>query len=531
MPKATLVLLNGKIATLDDKNPLVDAIAVSGERIIYTGKTETARGYISKGTEVIDLKGKLVLPGFNDAHLHLLGGGLASLRVDLKDCRSFQEIERKISDRIKKSKPGFWILGRGWDHTFFNQGSWPEKSFLDKLAPQNPVFLKRIDGHAGWANSLALKLAGIDKNSSSPEGGDILKDNITQVPTGILTENALELVDKVIPKPSFEELHSAISEAMNETRKYGVTSVQDNSDFETIEVYNALLRNSELKVRVSEWIPLETVKNSEELKRWRSCFPEESNLLKPGLSKIMADGTLGLHTAYLFEPYSDKPDKAGMLLLDEKELGEMVSLADKSGYQVAVHSIGDRTSNMVLNIYEKINKSNPERERRHRIEHCSILKEQDITRFAELGVIASVQPAFWSSDKIWLEQRLGKNRLKNAYPWRNLLNSEAVLAFGTDWPIESLNPMKGIYSAITRNEEKHSHTSQQNLTVEQAVKAYTWGSAYAEFMEKEKGSLEVGKLADIVVLSKDIFSIDPEEILETEVEMTILGGEIIYSGQ
>ncbi len=538
MPKANLVLLNGKIASMDDKNPRADAIAISGERIIYSGKTETAREYIGKETEVIDLKRKLVLPGFNDAHLHLLGGGLASLRVNLKDCRSFQEIEKRILDKIKKTKLGFWILGRGWDHTLFNQGNWPEKSFLDKLAPQNPVFLKRIDGHTGWANSLALKLTGIDKNSSSPEGGVILKDSLTQKPTGILTENAIELVDKVIPKPSSEELHSAIREAMNETSKYGVTSVQDNSDFEAIEVYNALLKNKELKVRISEWIPLETVKNSEELKRWRSCFPEENNLFKPGLFKIMADGTLGSHTAFLFEPYTDKPDKTGMVLLDEKELEKMVFLADRSGFQVAIHSIGDRTSNMVLNIYEKIKKSNPEKKRRHRIEHCSILKETDIPRFASLKVIASVQPSFWSSDKIWLEQRLGKNRLKRAYPWRNLLNSGTILAFGTDWPIESLNPMLGIYSAITRDvgaycytpqEETHSHSSLQNLTVEQAVKAYTWGSAYAEFQENVKGSLEVGKLADMVVLSKDIFSINPQEILETEVEMTILGGKIIYN--
>ena len=536
MSKANLVLLNGKIATMDDKNLRANALVVSDERIIYSGEDDIARDYITKETEVIDLKGRLALPGFNDAHLHFAGGGLTLLRVDLKDCKSFWEIEKRLRDKIIKLRAGSWILGRGWDHTLFNQGNWPDKSFLNGIAPQNPVFLKRVDGHIGWANSLALQLAGINRDTPSPEGGIIVKDSLTGEPTGILIEKGMDLVEKIIPKPSLDELTLAIREAIKEAKRYGITSIQDNSDLEVIEVYKKLLDKNKLKVRVSEWLPLELIKNTEELKRSIESFSDcgsvgtaKSNLLKLGLLKIMADGTLGSRTAFLFEPYSDEPEKSGVLLLEEKELEKMVFLADKFGYQVGIHAIGDRANHIVLNIYEKIKKLNPKRERRHRTEHCSVLREKDIPRFAGLGVVTSVQPAFWSSDRKWLQQRLGKERLKRAYPFRSLLDSGAILSFGTDWPVESLNPMLGIYSAITRDVGAYCNMPLQTLTVEQAIKAYTLGSAYAEFQEKEKGSLEAGKLADIVVLSKDIFSIPPEEILESEVEMTILGGEIIFS--
>ncbi len=538
MTKVSLVLLNGKIATMDDKNPRANALVISGERIIYSGEDDVARDYITKETEVIDLKGRLVLPGFNDAHLHFLGGGLTLLRVDLKDCKSFQEIEKRLREKVGKFQVGSWILGRGWDHTLFNQGNWPDKSFLDGIAPQNPVFLKRVDGHIGWANSLALQLAGINRDTPSPEGGIIVKDSLTGEPTGILMEKGMDLIEKIIPKPSLDELTLAIREAAKETKRYGITSIQDNSDLDVIEVYKKLLEKNELKVKVSEWLPLELIKNPEELKKLIETFPHKNNLLRFALLKIMADGTLGSRTAFLFEPFSDEPDKSGALLLEEKELEKMVSLADKFGYQVGIHAIGDRANHIVLNIYEKIKELNPKRERRHRIEHCSVLEEIDIPRFAELGVVASVQPAFWSSDRKWLQQRLGKERLKRAYPFKSLLDSGAILSFGTDWPVESLNPMLGIYSAVTRDVEAikslrpvktHNAASLQKLTIEQAVKAYTLGSAYAQFQEKEKGSLEAGKLADIVVLSKDIFSIPSEKILETEVELTILGGEIIFS--
>jgi predicted amidohydrolase YtcJ len=535
MPKADLILLNGKIATMDDKNPWANALVVSGERIIYSGEDDVAKGYITKETEVIDLKGKLTLPGFNDAHLHFLGGGLNFLRVVLKGCKSFQEIERKLKDKLKRLPAGSWILGRGWDHTLFNQGNWPDKSFLDGITPQNPVFLKRVDGHIGWANSLALQLAGVNRDTHSPDGGTVIKDCLTGEPTGILMEKGMDLVEKIIPKPARDELTLAVREAMKEANRYGITSIQDSSDLEVIEVYKKLLEKDELKVRVSEWLPLELIKKHEELKSLIESFsdcglagPEKSSYLKSGLLKTMADGTLGSHTAFLFEPYADKPEKSGVFLIPEEELEYMVSQADRSGYQIGIHTIGDRTNHIVLNIYEKINKMNPERKRRNRLEHCSVLRETDISRFAKLGVIASVQPAFWSSDKEWLEQRLGKERLIRAYPFRSLLDSGVNLAFGTDWPVESLNPMTGIYSAVTRDVETHSNASLQKLTVEQAIKAYTLGSTFAEFQEKEKGSLEAGKLADIVVLTEDVFNIYPEDILETEVDMTILGGKIMF---
>jgi predicted amidohydrolase YtcJ len=516
---------------MDEKNPWAETLAISGERIIYSGENVIARGYVSKETEDIDLKGRLVLPGFNDAHLHFLGGGLNFLRVDLRDCKSFEEIGERVKEKVNKMKPGSWILGRGWDHTLFNQGKWPDKTFLDKITPQNPVYLKRIDGHVGWANSLVLQMSKIDRNSSFPEGGAIIKDAHTGEPTGILLENAMQLVEGIIPKPSFDEQTLAIKEAMREVNRFGITSIQDNSDLEVIEVYKKLLEKGELKVRVSEWLPLELVKKPEELKQIVQSFPEQTNLLRPGLLKIMADGTLGSRTAFLFESYSDEPGKSGVLLHEEEELEELVSLADKSGFQVGIHAIGDRANHTVLNVYEKIQKLNPVRERRHRIEHCSVLREVDIPRFAKSGTVASVQPGFWSSDKKWLEQRLGKERMKGAYAFKSLMDSGTVLAFGTDWPVESLNPMLGIYSAVTRDVGAYCNTPLQKLTVEQAVRAYTLGSAYAEFQEKEKGSLEVGKLADMMVLSNDIFSIQPEKIKDIEVEMTILGGKVVYNSR
>ncbi|HVP36873.1 MAG TPA: amidohydrolase [Terriglobales bacterium] len=529
MNKVSLILLNGRITTLDEKNPWAEALVLAGGKIVYAGRNETAKGYASRETEVIDLKGKLALPGFNDAHLHFLGGGLNFLRSDLKDCRSFGELGERIKEKSSKLKPGSWILGRGWDHTLFNQGNWPDKTFLDKMAPLNPVYLKRIDGHVAWANSLALQISKIDRNSPSPEGGTIIKNSQTGEPSGILLENAMHLVERIIPKPSFEEQTLAVKEAVKEANRLGVTSIQDNSDLEVVEVYKKLLEKDELKVRVSEWLPLELIRKPDELKKIVESFPAKNNFLRPGLLKIMADGTLGSRTASMFEPYSDEQEKSGVLLQEEKELEEMVLSADKLGYQVGIHAIGDRANHAVLNIYEKVQRLNPAGEKRHRIEHCSVLKETDIPRFAKSGMVASVQPGFWGSDKKWLEQRLGEERMKVAYPFKSLLDSGAILAFGTDWPVESLNPMLGIYSAVTRGVDTHGHASLQNLTMEQAVKAYTIGSAYAEFQERKKGSLEIGKLADIVVLSKDIFSIPLEDIPEVDVEMTVLGGKVVYN--
>ncbi len=531
MTEINLILINGKIFTLDEKTPWAQALVISGERIVYAGENEIAKGFVTKGTQVIDLSGKLVLPGFNDAHLHFLGGGLNFLRVDLRDCKSFEEIGERIREKVSKLKPGSWLLGRGWDHTLFNQGKWPDKLFLDGISPQNPVYLKRIDGHVGWVNSLALQISKIDRDSSSPEGGTIIKDAQTVEPTGILLENAMQLVERNILKPSFEEQTLAVKEAVRVANRFGITSVQDNSDLEVIGVYEKLLEKGELKVRVSEWLPLELLKKPGELKTMVESFPKQNNLLRPGLLKTMADGTLGSRTAFLLEPYSDEPGKSGVLLHDERELEELVLLADKSGFQVGIHAIGDKANHILLNIYDKIQKLNPERKRRNRIEHCSVLRESDIPRFAKSGTVASVQPCFWSSDKKWLEQRLGKERMKGAYPFKSLLGSGVTLAFGTDWPVESLNPMLGVYSAMTRDVGAYCNTPLQKLTVEQALKAYTLGSAYAEFQEQEKGSLEVGKLADMVVLSKDIFNIPPEEISEAEVEMTILGGKIVYDSR
>ena len=530
---STLVLINGKVATMDKNNPWAEAVAINGEKIIKVGKNEDIKSLISDKTKIIDLNDRLAIPGFNDAHLHFVSGGLSLLRVNLQGCTTLDEIKSRIRAKIDELPEGAWIIGRGWDHTLFNKGVWPDKSMLDEIAPNNPVFLRRVDGHSVWVNSLALKAAGITKETTNPLGGEIVRDAHAGEPTGILTENAIDLVDKVIPEPSKEELTLAIRKALEEARKYGVTSIQDNSNLGVIDIYKELLKNGELTVRVSEWLPFDWINEMKKLDNIRKKFPKHSNMLRPGLLKGFADGSMGSSTAYFFEPYSDDSTNYGIPLYTQEELTELVVKADKAGYQMGIHAIGDKANHMVLNAYEQSIKLNGKRDSRHRIEHAQVLRSEDIKRFYKLGVIASMQPTHCIDDMRWAESRIGHERCVGAYAWGSFLDCEAKLAFGTDWPVEPLNPMLGLYSAVTRQSiEKGLPVGgwfpEQRLTVEETVRAYTLEAAYAEFQETIKGSIEPGKLADIVILSDDIFTIPPKEILNTRVVMTILGGKIIY---
>lgn len=531
--KADLVLMNGKVMTLDGGNTQGHAIAIKGNRISFVGSNVGVMDYIQQGkTQVIDLQGKPVIPGFNDAHLHFLSGGLSLLRVNLTGCKTKTEIATKLKRKIKETPAGGWIVGRGWDHTLFNKGQWPDKKFLDQITSLHPVYLTRIDGHVAWVNSLALQEVKIDKDTPNPEGGEILRDALGN-PSGILKENATGLVAKLIPPATDADMQKAIQTAIAEAKKNGITSIQDNSDLNVLPIYNTLAEQGNLTVRVSEWLPFDWIKTPEKVDSLKSAFKEKQNLLKLGPFKGYVDGTLGSRTAYLFEPYSDETSTMGIPQYKQEELDSLINKADKMGYQICFHAIGDKGNFMVLKAYEKALRKNGRKDARHRIEHAQVLREEDIPMFAQLGVIASMQPTHCTSDKRWAEDRLGSERIKGAYAWKSLLVKRAHLAFGTDWPVESLNPLLGLYAAVTRKDTSESPSQpswnwRENISLIEALKAYTIGAAYAEFQDSLKGSLEIGKLADMVVLTKDIFNLPPKEILNTDVEATIFDGQVIY---
>ncbi|MGH7890056.1 MAG: amidohydrolase, partial [Thermodesulfobacteriota bacterium] len=422
--------------------------------------------------------------------------------------------------------------GRGWDHTLFNQGKWPDKKFLDQLTTLHPVYLTRIDGHVAWVNSPALQEAKIDQNTPDPEGGEIARDKEGN-PTGILKENAVDLVANLIPPPTQEDMRKAIQLALAEAQKFGITSIQDNSDLKVLPIYETLAQNGNLTVRVSEWLSFEWVKTPEKFDSLKKTFSEKTNLLKLGPFKGYVDGTLGSRTAYLFEPYADDSSTVGIPQYEQEELDSLILKADKMGYQICFHAIGDKGNYMVLKALEKALLINRRKKSRHRIEHAQVLRLKDIPLFEKLGAIASMQPTHCTSDKRWAQDRLGKERCKGAYAWKSLLINGARLAFGTDWPVEPLNPLIGLYAAVTRKDPQNPEPgagwySRECISLMEALKAYTIGAAYAEFQDSLKGSLEVGKLADMVVLTKDIFNLPPEEILTTQVEATIFDGQVIY---
>lgn len=520
---ADLVLTGGKVATMNLRQPYAEAIAIGGQRIIAVGSGEEIKSLIGKATRVINLEGKLALPGFNDAHTHFIEGGLSLLEVNLRGVTTIEEFQRRVKERANSLPAGAWITGGGWDHEVLPGGTMPTKGILDAIAPHSPVLLSRLDLHTYLANSKALEMAGITGNMPQPAGGEIIKDPATGEPTGILKEKAVDLALRVVPPPSPERRLAAAREALKEARRYGVTSIHDNTVAADREVYRELLQRDELTVRV--YALLRDRPTGE-----RTGMGDE--LFRIGAEKGFIDGALGSSTALLFEPYADDPTTRGLAQVSQAALHEAIREAHRKGMQVAWHAIGDAANRMALDAIEAALRETPRRDHRHRIEHAQVLVPADIPRFAQLGVIASMQPAHCISDMPWTEARLGAERAKGAYAFRSLLDSGAMIAFGTDWPVDSLNPMKGLYAAVTRQslrgEPEGGWHPEQCLTIEEALRLYTLGSAYASFEEGIKGSLEVGKLADMVVLSQDILTIPPQGIMETEAAMTILGGAIIY---
>jgi predicted amidohydrolase YtcJ len=538
---ADLVLINGNIVTVDKNCPRAEALAAKGNAIVAVGSYKEIKPYIDKKeTEIIDLQGKLALPGFNDAHVHFIYGGHALMSVSLDRVTSFDEIQRRVKEKVEDKNDGEWISGRGWDQEILPGKKWPTKELIDEVAPNNPVTLSRICGHCTLVNSYVLRISGITKDTPNPPGGVIVKDPNTSEPTGILHENAMELIKRpqLSDKESREMDRQAVKLAVKEAARFGVTSVHDLDG--KIGVFKELLDEDELMVRVYAGVPLIlSLEKIREYKEWKQKLIDNNHMLKFGVIKGFIDGSLGSSTALLAEPYKNNLSTSGLMLMTQEELNEIVTLYDKENFQIAIHAIGDKGVNVVLDAFEESIKRNGKRDARHRIEHATAIIPEDIPRFDTLGVIPSVQPVFGPSYgqtiRSFFEDRFGPERAKYTNIWNTLSKAKARMAFGTDWPVESLNPMEGIYSAVTRksisDKSGNAWLLEERLSVEEAVECYTLGSAYASFEEEIKGSLQVGKLADIVVLSKDIFTIPEEEILDTDVVYTILGGKVIYSSE
>jgi len=545
--RVALVLTNGKIFTADARGTIAEAVAVEGERLVAVGTSaEIARAYA--GARTIDLGGRLVTPGFNDAHLHFINGGLSLMRVELVGAKTLAEAKARIAAKARELPPGAWILGRGWDHTLWG-GEWPTRADLDAVAPDNPVFVQRVDGHVSWANTLALTKAGVTRETRAPEGGEILRDAGGQ-PTGILKETAATLVGRVVPEPSRAERMQAAERALAEARRYGITSIHDNSGYEATELYRELLRAGKLTVRVAEWQNFEDT--VEKLNRQRAEFASfkiDPLQIRLTALKGYVDGTLGSRTAAMLAPFADDPHNSGIPRRPQAELTKMIVERDAAGFQIALHAIGDRANRMALDGFTSAQRSQigkhgfiitgtPSAEflrklaPRHRIEHSQVVAPSDFARFRNLGVVASMQPSHAISDKRWAEERLGEYRVQGAYAWHMMRSFGVRMPFGTDWPVEPINPYLSLYAAVTRQSTEGDPAGgwwpQERLSIADAIRCYTAESAYASFEEKQKGQIIPGLLADLAVHSRDLLTIKPEEILQTEAVMTILGGSVVH---
>jgi predicted amidohydrolase YtcJ len=531
-PAASLVLQNGKIWTVNHAQPRAQAVACLGSRIVAVGSNDEIRKWIGAGTEVIDLGGKLVLPGFNDAHVHFFSGGENLASVQLRDAKSEDEFRKRIAEFAAKQPAGRWITGGDWDHENWTPARLPTRQLIDAVTAGHPVFVNRLDGHMALANLQALQLAGITRDTPDPPGGAIVRDAAGE-PTGVLKDAAMERLYRAIPAPSADQIADAVRAAMRYAAENGVTSVQDMSAApEILRVYQTLLARGELTVRISGHQPLATWQHLAAVGLHADFGGEKLHI---GGLKGFADGSLGSTTALFFEPYLDAPNTAGLAnseMIPESRMQKHILDADRAGLQVAVHAIGDKANHIVLGMYEEAERQNGPRDRRFRIEHAQHLRMDDIPRFGKLHVIASMQPYHSIDDGRWAEKRIGPERAKGTYAFRALLDSGAVLAFGSDWDVAPMVPLMGIYAAATRRTLDGKHPDgwipEQKITVAESIRAYTMGSAYASFDEKIKGSIEPGKLADMVVVSDDILSIPAVQIEKTRVETTVFDGKVIY---
>ena len=532
-PSHIIVYLHGRIYTNDPAQPWAEAMAIRDDKIRCVGRLDRILlecGGSDPSAETVQLKGKFVMPGFNDAHVHLGSAGADMLSVRLNGAATIEELQKRLAAAVAQHKEGDWITGSGWDHTLWPDKKFPNKQELDAVAAKNPVFLVHISGHVAVANSLALKHAEIFKDTPSPPGGVIERDADGDA-TGMLEEDsAMKLVTDRIPDLKLDQRRRGIEMVLADVAKNGVTSAQDFSDWADFQVYQQLKVEGKLTLRITEWLPFLSSLN--ELMDRRAQGGTTDPWLKVGALKAFADGALGSRTAALLAPYSDDPSTSGILTNDPDKLRAMAIERDKLGFQLNFHAIGDRANRVALDVFEAVAKANGPRERRDRIEHAQVIAPEDIPRFAKLKVIASMQPSHETTDMRWAEQRLGSERSKGAYAWATMEKFGVRLAFGTDYDVEPVSPFRGLYACVTRElpggGPKGGWEPQEKISLEDCIRAYTSGSAYAEFEEGKKGELKAGEYADFVVLSDDVTKIPPQEYTKIKVLRTVVGGRTVY---
>ena len=529
---ADLLIVNARIWTGVPERPLAEAVAIAGGRVAAIGTTAELMVWRGPSTRVIDAAGARVLPGFNDSHVHFMGGGLQLDNVDLRQAPTPQAFAQLIGERARKTPAGEWVVGGDWDDQLWDPPVLPTRDLIDPASPATPVFVNRFDGHMAVANSLALKLAGVTAATPDPPGGVIVRDAAGS-PTGLLKDAAMGLVNRVIPPITPARRAQALTRALDHAASLGVTSVRDmGPDAGDLSTYADFAESGRLTVRISA-APSELQWADQAKLGIRRAFG--TPFFRLGAVKGFADGSLGSTTAYFFEPYTDEPATRGLLadeMIPIEGMRRRLTAADAAGLQLCIHAIGDQAISVVLDLFADVAQANGARDRRFRIEHAQHVAQKDFDRFATQGVVAAVQPYHAIDDGRWAERRIGSARIQTTYAFRTFLDKGVRVAFGSDWPVAPLGPILGIYAAVTRatidGKNPDGWVPAQKITVEEAVRAYTAGSAYAEFTDAEKGTLAPGSLADVIVLSDDIFAIAPERIRDVRVRTTIVGGRVVY---
>lgn len=525
LPAAEKIVINSTIWTGNKNQPSAQAMAIRGDTLLAIGSNDEIMKYKTDQTETIDGNGQFITPGFIDCHVHFLNGGFNLSSVQLRDAKTPEEFSQRIKAFAETQEPGTWILGGDWDHENWG-GALPTKEWIDKYTPNNPVWVTRLDGHMSLGNSAALKVAGIDNSVKNVTGGTIVRDKKGNI-TGVFKDNAMDMVIHKIPQPTNLQLDNALNAAMNYFASHGVTSVHDVDG--SLSAFARARDNNAMITRIYSLMPINKWKTLEEMVAHDG---NGNKWLKIGGLKGFVDGSLGSHTAAFYEPYTDAPNDSGFFINSEENLYTWISSADKVGLQLVVHAIGDKAINTLLNIYEKVEKENGLKDRRFRIEHAQHLAVSDINRFNALKVIPSMQPYHAIDDGRWAEKTIGAERIKTTYAFKSLFDTNAKVAFGSDWPVALPMPLEGIYAAVTRRtldgKNPDGWVPEQKVTVEQALTAYTINGAYASFDEDIKGSLEPGKLADFVIIDQDLTKIAPEKIREAKIMQTFVGGKSVY---
>ncbi len=542
---ADTVVVNARIYTVDASRPWAEAVAIRGDKVLAVGSATDISAYRGSHTKVIDAGGRLVLPGFTDSHIHFLDGSQSLLRLNLEDAHTVPELQQRVKAYAAAHPEKAWIIGRGWSYPLFGEAALPDKKYLDEIIPDRPVYLEAFDGHTWWANSKALQLAGVTRQTPDPAGGFIVRDPKTGEPTGALKEDAADmLIERAVSLPTREEKLQAIRAGLREANRVGLVRVHSASDLgialsdlENIDLYDELRRSGELTVRfyMARYMepPIVTEQQVQEIEEARRRYHDD--WIAAGAAKFFLDGVIESHTAAMLSPYSDDPLQSGQLLWDPAAYEKAVRELDRRGIQVFTHAIGDRAIRLALDAYEAAQKTNHTTDARHRIEHIEDASAGDIPRFGQVGVIASFQPlhAYPNDDtlNVW-SRNVGPERAQRAWAWHSIEAAGGVLAFGSDWPVVTLNPWPGVQNALTRQTTEGNppggFVPRERISLEETIKAYTLNAAFAGHREKTEGSLEAGKLADLIVLSQDVFKTEPTEIGKTEVLLTMVGGRVVY---